>query len=174
MSLKSYSLCDNTVKGTNMKKIPLTQGKYALVDDEDFAELSQYKWQYSCGYATRGVSRRDQRLGMPSKVNMQRQLLGYPKGMDTDHINGDKLDNRRFNLRACSHTENTRNRAKEIRNTSGYVGVHWHKVNKKWVAQIKVNQKVVYLGSFTSVKEAINTRREAAMKYFGEYARKDT
>lgn len=154
-----------------MKRIPLTQGKYALVDDEDFAELSRFKWQFSCGYAKRSASAQERREGLPTSINMQRQILGFPEGMDTDHINGDKLDNRQSNLRVCSHTENTRNRRKYDHNQSGHVGVHWQSKNKKWVAQIKVNQQVKYLGIFEDIKEAIAVREKAAKQYFGEYVR---
>lgn len=94
--------------------------------------------------------------------------------MVIDHINGDTLDNRRSNLRECTNTENCRNRADNYNNKSGYKGVFWytHCKTPKWVANITVDRKKIHLGYFENIEDAIEARRKAEEKYFGEYIRK--
>ena len=154
-----------------VKEIPLTQGKVALVDDKDYEYLNQWKW-----YASRRrywYAVRTQYInGKPSTIFMHRLILQTPKGMETDHINHNGLDNRRCNLRICTHTENTRHQQKQARvKSSQYKGVHWQKDIKKWQACIRVNMKSVYLGLFTSEIGAAKTYDKAAKKYHGEFAR---
>lgn len=150
-----------------MKLIPLTQGKFAKVDDEDFEWLSQWKWKYDHGYAMRQEGGRFHRRN----VYMHRRIMNTPEGMDTDHINCDKLDNRRKNLRVCEHFQNNANGRKRSNNTSGYIGVSWDKRKGMWVARIVVKTKQMVLGYFENPKEAALVRDDAALKYFGEYAR---
>jgi hypothetical protein len=94
-----------------------------------------------------------------------------PKDMDTDHINGDGLDNRRDNLRVCNCAQNQRNRGKQNNNQSGLKGVSWHKKGKKWITQLKLNKKNIYLGLFKNKERAAVAYNEAATKYHGEFAR---
>src|ERR1039458_7612826 len=109
-----------------MKQLSLTQGKFALVDDEDFEYLNQFKWCYDGkGYAVR-------RKPGPGSRNygfiwMHRVVNNTLEGMDTDHINRDKLDNRRSNLRTASRTLNNHNRLPAINNVSGIRGVSFNK-----------------------------------------------
>jgi hypothetical protein len=150
-----------------MKKIQLTQGKVSLVDDSDFDELSKHKWCYrSDGYAVRMSS-----YPNPKIIRMHRVIAGTPDGMDTDHINGDKLDNRRANLRTCTRSENMRNDGKHSDSTSGYKGVTWRKDTKKWQAQLGVKYKHINLGSFDTAEEAARFYDVAANAYHGEFAR---
>jgi hypothetical protein len=145
-----------------MKEIQLTRDKIAIVDDDMFEELSKYKWYYHhTGYATR--------LSHP-KIYMHRIVACSPEGMDTDHANGNKLDNRRENLRVCTCSENHRNRVAYHNNTSGYKGVYWRKQSHKWMAQINVNRKFLYLGLFDSPEEAARFYDLAALAYFGDFA----
>jgi hypothetical protein len=144
------------------KIITLTKGKFAIVDDEDFEELSKYKWFITKVYASRHS---DGRI-----VYMHREIMHTSEGMETDHINGDVLDNRRSNLRICTRKENARNIKRISSNTSGYKGVHWDKVNKKWRAQIQVDEKMKHIGRFESLLDAINAYDRAAIKFFGEFA----
>ena len=88
-----------------------------------------------------------------------------------DHINGDRKDNRITNLRVVSDTENAINKCRQSNNTSGYTGVHWDRRRKKWSAHIKINKKKKTIGRFDSLQEAIDARRIAVDRIFGEFAR---
>jgi hypothetical protein len=87
-----------------------------------------------------------------------------------DHINGNGLDNRIENLRLANHSQNGSNQKKTHRNTSGTVGVVWHKSSKKWQAQIEVHQKNIYLGLFSSKADACAARKAAESRYFGSFS----
>lgn len=139
-----------------MKKIPLTQGKFALVDDGDFEELTRWKWWFDAtnGYACRTVWKK-------SKVYMHRQVLDTPKGKYTDHINHNKLDNRKHNLRICSQSINMHNSRKLTGKYSTYKGVSWNKNRKRWFAQITCNYKHINLGYFNDEKTAHSAYVEA-------------
>ena len=154
-----------------MKKIKLTQGKYALVDNEDFGRLSQYSWHYvSIGYAVRGIG------GSPEKARsyyMHWDVIGKPKnGLVTDHINGKKLDNRKENLRHVTIGQNVRKQKMNKNNTSGYRGVCRHKNPPGyWKASISINGKVTSVGFFKRKEDAARAYDKAAKKHYGEFAR---
>lgn len=148
-----------------MREIPLTKGMVAIVDDDDYAELSQFKWHYNSGYAVRGINRGRQ------KVLMHRYINKTPDGMETDHINGNKLDNRKENLRAVNSSQNNINKAMQKNNTSGTRGVFWHKATKRWVSSIGLNGKSVHIGYFKDKAEAETAYQNAAQSLHGEYAR---
>lgn len=150
-----------------MKTIQLTQGMVAIVDDEDFHLVVRYKWHYAEGYARTDLKGSD---GKYRSVSMHRMILNTPKGMETDHINGDRLDNRRENIRVCTKAQNLRNVAKRTNNSSGMKGVYKSR-NEKWVAQIRLNGKSYYLGIFSEKVEAAMAYNEAAKKFHGEFAR---
>lgn len=159
-----------------MKQIKLTQGKYAIVDDEDFEELSKYNWHYAKGsYGREGYAKRDIYLGGGRK-NMKLQhvwmhhLMDVPKGMSVDHINGDRLDNRRSNLRMCTNTQNQQNR-KVQKSLSGFKGVSFKPKKKAWEARITVNGKTLYAGRSKDKVTTAIMYDEAAKKYFGVFAR---
>lgn len=150
-----------------MNKISLTQGKHALVDDKDFERLSQFKWHLRHnGYAARNKSRK---VG-GGTIFMHRIVLGAPKGMESDHINGDKLDNRRKNLRICTSSQNKANRNKQSNNSSGFKGVRFNVERGKWCAFIGFKGRSFNLGRFKYRKEAIVAYNKAAKKHFGEFA----
>lgn len=157
------------------KEIPLTQGKVALVDIEDYDYLNQFKWYaQKCKNNLFYVVRNIKKDGKQIKLCMHREIMKTPKGMHTDHINGNGLDNRRNNLRICNSSKNQRNSGKHKNNTSGYKGVFWHNRGKKWQASIGLNSKLKHLGLYSTKEEAAIAYNEAAKKYFGGFARLNT
>lgn len=152
-----------------MKLIPLTQGKYATVDDDLFEELNQFKWFYHCGYARRNSPR-----GGGKKrhaIHMSRVVLNAPDGVQCDHISLNRLDNQRTNLRLATHAQNIHNRVAPKTNTSGFKGVDFRKSGNKYRARIQVNCKSITLGVFRTAKEAANAYIVAAGKLHGQFAR---
>lgn len=146
-----------------MKYLILSQGKQAIIDDEDFEFLNQRKWSFrSDGYA---VGRDKGKL-----VRLHRFIMRTPNGMLTDHINGDRLDNRKSNLRICNDLQNCWNRHSKAKNFSGVQGVYWNKSLKKWRAKITVNRKHIHIGLYELKEDAIKARQKAEIKYFGEYS----
>ena len=150
-------------------EIPLTQGKTALIDKVDVSLVAPHKWfacKYQCTYyAKRNVWTN----GRGTTVFMHRTILDAKKGENTDHINGDGLDNRRSNIRVCTSAENARNKHSR-RGKSKYKGVSWFKRDKKWVTHIKANGKSINLGYSFNEIDAAKTYDKAAIKYFGEFA----
>ena len=159
----------------SMRKIPISQGKYALVDDKDFEWLNQWKWFVCKNGQMMYVHRNERNESIKEKrkqitVSMHRSIMKTPKGMDTDHINGDGLDNRRSNLRICTHAENTKNKRKTY-GTSRYKGVHWCKHNKRWYSYITHNKKQTFVGSFNNERSGAIAYNKAAKKYHGIFAK---
>ena len=153
-----------------VKRIPLTQGKYAIVDDEDYEQVNQYKWlaqrKGPNWYASRQTGGRlNQRT-----IYLHRFILYAPSGVLVDHKNGDGLDCRRANMRLCNRAQNGQNRGFNCNNKSGLKGVAWSKIANRWVAQIMVDGKRHHLGYFTSPEDAALAYDEAARKYHGKFA----
>ena len=156
-----------------MKRIKLTQGKYALVDDSDFEYLNQFNWTTSKAisrnthYAGRGFKRSD---GKWTTMRMHREIMDAPKGMEVDHIDGNGLNNQRANLRICTRSENARNMIKRAKAYSKYKGVSWHIRYKVWYSTITISYKRKYLGRFKTELEAAIIYNIASRKYHGEFA----
>ena len=150
-----------------MKTIPLTQGREAIVDAADYGRLSKVKWFFRAGYAARN---RPKGETGPSTIFMHHEVLPRLPGMRTDHKNGDSLDNRRENLRHCTCHQNQFNMKKPKRNTSGIKGVTWDKQHGRWMAQISVNRKHIFLGYFDDLGAAGEARRIGAERLHGEFA----
>jgi len=159
--------------GYSFRLIPLTQGKYAIVDPEDFLHLSKEKW-YAAGsngifYAVRAAkgSNRKQR-----RIHMHRWILKVPESLFVDHINHNGLDNRKANLRPANNAQNGQNRAKFSKRTysSKYKGVTWHGRQKTWRAHIQVNRRLLSLGSFGDEVKAAKAYDRVAKKYHREFA----
>jgi AP2 domain len=157
----------------NTRMIPLTRGKSAIVDEVDYEPLSQWRWYAKaqrCGfYAYR---RGAKSLHGPTHIGMARQLLGLtnPK-IFAEHKNGNGLDNRRANIRPATAKQNAANTSKQRNNTSGFKGVWWRGNRQKWVAQIVVGGKSVYLGSFSRPQDASREYNAKAIELHGEFAR---
>jgi len=157
-----------------MQKIQLTQEQVALVDDRDYGWLNQWKWCAmwdSKRSVFRAVRKRGGRL-----VLMSREICGLGKDDKQvgDHRNHDTLDNQRHNLRVCTQQQNTYNRKKGLhcnrKCSSVFVGVYWHKNNKRWVSRIKHNGTDIHIGSFDSEIEAAKARDIKAKELFGDFA----
>ena len=129
-----------------MRLIPLTQGKFALCDGEDYDWLMTWKWCAHKGgktfYAINNTH---------GPLLMHRLLMIHPKGMDIDHDDHDGLDNRKHNLIVCTHRQNASNRREP--GSSQYTGVSWDKQRGKWKSQIWINDKKKHLGLFPLDKE---------------------
>jgi len=153
------------------KEIQLTKGKVAVVDDDLFNYLNQFKW-----YANNlngkfyAVRRFMVKKGKQSVILMHRDIMKPNKGFVIDHIDGDTLNNSINNLRICKHEENLRNQKINKNNKSGFKGVYFCKQRNKFRAEIKKDRQKYFLGLFIDPKDAASAYNEAAIKYHGEFA----
>lgn len=156
-----------------MKTIELTQGKRALVDDEDYEYLNSFKWTFKAGYALR-VAYPNGRYQRRQTIYMHREVMGLPvefDGREVDHKDHDGLNNTRENLRVATRQQNTQNRTKQTNpSSSTYKGVSFHKATGKWDARITVNKTLIRLGLFADETQAAAAYDKAATSYFGEFA----
>lgn len=145
-----------------MKQIPLTQGAVALVDDGDYARLITIgNWSLSNrGYAVH--------YSKPKNLYMHRLLLAAPPHLQVDHIDRDKCNNQRHNLRFATRSENQANKGVQVNNSSGYKGVTFH--HGKWQARIRYQGQRIHLGRFESAKEAALIYDAASRALYGDFA----
>ena len=169
-----------------MKNIKLTQGQFALINDEDYEFINKYKWYAQKGKNTfytmrtitirsqdvqKGIKRKRKTILM-HRVILERKLKRQLRSDEyADHINHRGLDNRRNNLRLCSQSENIANSIKHKKASSIYKGVSWSQGYRKWQAQIKINRESKHGGYFDSELDAAKAYNEMALKYFGEFAK---
>jgi len=130
-----------------------------LIDAEDFEKIKNESFCLTLkGYVYSGKNKL-----------LHRMIMNAPDGMDVDHINGDKLDNRKSNLRICTRQENLMNVAKKKNNTSGFKGVCFDKQSQKFKAQIRIDGKQKFLGLFEKAEDAHEAYKKAAVKLHGEF-----
>lgn len=154
-----------------MKKIHLTQNKVALVDGIDYEVASKIRWyawfnpSTHSFYAVVSIQKDNKK----KTTYLHRLLMNPPKGKVVDHINKNTLDNRRKNLRVCTQRDNIR-ASKGRPSASGFKGVFWNKILKKWQGKIYVDGKSIHLGVFQNKELGAIAYNNAAKKYFGEFA----
>lgn len=149
-----------------MKEIVLTKGKVAFVSDEDYEELSKYKWCCtSHGYAIRNW--------MYKQIYMHRHIKKAKISEEVDHINGNKLDNRRDNLRLCNRSSNAKNVSRHSDNRTGFKGVYKNGYNlkKPYASRIMVNGKAIWLGRHATPEIAYEAYKIASEKYHGNFSK---
>lgn len=159
----------------NTVSYPITQGHWIIVDVDDYGFVSKRKWQVRYGYGSKKYARATFVMGGKRKTRyIHQMLIAAPKGMVTDHKNGDGLDNRRSNLRVCTYSQNGCNKKRTDRyeKKTEFKGVTWCGTNKyrKWIASITINKKTIYLGFFHTDKEAAMAFDKAALIHHGEFA----
>ena len=152
-----------------MKKIKLTHDEYAIVDDDDYHRLNQYKWHLSyTGYAIRSITLTK---GVRGKELIHRKVINATENQAVDHINKNRLDNRKSNLRIATQQQNTWNRSKTIKPTSSrFKGVCWRSHARKWQANIRISNRQVHLGYFAEESQAAKAYADKALEVFGEFA----
>lgn len=144
-----------------MKEIQLTQGKIALIDDEDFEEINKYRWCYSNnGYAVRN---KNGKIILMHNIIMKDKLI--------DHIDGNKLNNQKSNLRKCTNQQNQMNRKKSKNCTSRFKGVYFNKKSNKWMSRLILNKETIFLGEFKTEEDSAKAYDSKARELFGEFAR---
>lgn len=163
-----------TVRGEspNTRFIELAQGKgRALIDEMDFSMVGKHRWWYNGG--TKGYGSYAVTMIGGKKVYMHRLVASPGKGEHVDHKNGNKLDNRRSNLRLCSRSQNLANQKMKSTNTSGFIGVSlstFRSGRTRWCAKVYKDGRSIHLGYFDSKEEAARARDASAKRVHGEFA----
>lgn len=153
-------------QGDGAGLIPLTHGKFAIVDAEDYDRLGKYKWYCREAKNNFYAFRRNGK----KMVSMHREIINAPEGLLVDHIDGDGLNNCKSNLRLCTYAENACNRRPNRKGSSKYKGVWFHKRERKWEARITRKGKLKYLGRYDDEIEAALAYDRKAKQLFGEFA----
>lgn len=158
---------------SSYRTITLTQGQVAIVDVEDYDWLMQWKWYAHLDkhsgrfYAVRNKTKAEGKSGM---VRMHNVICGTPNGSHTDHGDGNKLNNRRYNLRSCTVSQNGANRGPTARNKLRLKGVRWKSDKKKYQARITHSRTDEHLGYFINPQDAARAYDRKALELFGKFA----
>lgn len=161
-----------------MKKIPLSRGYHATVDDEDYILLSTHRWSAESDFNKDGSLKniyavRKMRInGKLKRIWMHREICRPASGRVVDHIDGNGLNNSRKNLRECTSSQNQHNQpAQSRKKSSAFKGVYWHIKDKKWIARIKVGGIRRHIGSYSSENDAALAYDAAARELHGDFAK---
>ena len=150
-----------------MKEIEVNGGLKTMVDDDMYERLNGLKWYCHKGY----VVNRSARGGLPKKwIRMHRVVNNTPDGMLTDHIDGNRLNNQKHNLRTCTQAQNNIHKVRCVNKTTGFKGVYWDTKRMKYRAKIMHKKRPYCLGWFGAAKDAAAAYNDAAIKLHGEYA----
>ena len=150
-----------------VKEIYLSNYKeIILIDNSDYEMLMQYNWCIADGYAITSLEIN----GIKTTKRMHQFLLDTLSGLEIDHIDNNRLNNQRKNLRMVTHQQNMMNKSKQNGCSSKYKGVCWDNSRNKWISYIKKNNRCKHLGRFNNEKDAANAYNERAKELFGEYA----
>jgi len=152
--------------------IKLKNGMKAIIDAEDWDKVKDFTWNWGRG-VTAGSGYQPYVGASPSyssQILLHRFIMNTPKGMHTDHINGNHLDNRKFNLRICTPQQNQFNSKKHKINTSKYKGVSWYKRDSCWRAYLNFNRKQLHLGYFNKELDAVKAYNKKAKEIYKEFA----
>lgn len=155
-------------------EIELTQGKVAIIDDEDYEIVSKHNWRAYKDKNTYYAITRYEHTPPYSQISLHRFIMNDPEGMVVDHIDGNGLNNKKENLRIVTRQQNNSHRLNMMsNNTSGYRGVYWKKhPHNRWLSCIRFNSKLIHLGYFDTKEEAARAFNEKARELFGEYCGK--
>ncbi len=154
-----------------MKEIQLNHKKVALVDDEDYEYLNQWKWfAKKCKCTWYPIRMLLLNNGKRKAFPMHKEIMSPPKGMETDHKDHNGLNCQKDNMRNCTRQQNTQNQRKQPNRSSKYKGVCWHKFHNKWSCRITLNGKTKHLGYFKFEIKAALAYNKAAKGLFGEFA----
>ena len=151
--------------------VPLTRGYEAVISLADLPIVERFNWCVIVAPTKVYATRTECGNGEKRYIYMHRAILNAPPGVLVDHRDGDGLNNQRSNLRFATFGENARNQRISKQNASGFKGVSWHTKGKRWVAQIKHEGEVIYLGGFTDPAEAHAAYCKASAIYHGEFGR---
>lgn len=144
-------------------------GKYFIIDNSDIDRVRKHSW-WSDSFNRPQTDIWDKEKKKSRRVLIGRFIMNPPEGTVVDHINGNTLDNRRNNLRICTQSGNQKNRNNlNKNNTSGFRGITWDKFRNKWVAQLSLNYKHIYLGRYDSIEDARESVKKAICKYHGNF-----
>lgn len=146
----------------NYVEVYTVKGDMFLVDTDDYEKIKEKCWHMTKhGYISTHEGKKE--------IKLHRFITNCPSGMLVDHINQNKADNRKCNLRIVNHSQNNMNKPIQKNNTTSATGVFFRKANKKWIAKITIKGISYYLGSFALKEDAIVARKKAEIKYFGDY-----
>jgi hypothetical protein len=149
-----------------MKTITAYDGTEFLVDDDDYANLSQFRWFTTLGYAVRSIP-----MVKNTKLRMHREVMGLSRDDPrlVDHIDGNKRNNQKSNLRIANKSQNSFNTGIKSTNTSGFKWVHWSKNARKWRAQLRDGQNRIHVGYFDTQEQAFEACQKFAREIHGEF-----